>query len=188
MLACILFFFLFCFVLFCLFCFVFFFFLFFFYLSLMFLICVPVHVFPLPVYPRLQVQRYEPIVLVHCAFMWQAEGKAVHSLVSEAKTNVLIKSSMRCSMIWHGSEKETGSSSLFPDNNSLPNLSTCASIPVISVPGIANTTVWTKSIVALRAYVTHWKRSSAFVNIWKTKNKTKSKENCKEVDDTLLRK
>ena len=29
---------------------------------------VPVHVVPLPVYPRLQVQRYEPIVLLHCAF------------------------------------------------------------------------------------------------------------------------
>ena len=74
------------------------------------------------------------------------------------------------------------------DNNSLPNLRTYASSPVISVPGIANTTVWTKSVVALRAYVTHWKRSSAFVNIWKRKSKTKSKENCKEVVYTLLRK
>ena len=52
-----------------LFCFVLFLFLLlFFYLSLMFLICVPVHVLPLPVYPGSQVQRYEPIVLVHCAF------------------------------------------------------------------------------------------------------------------------
>ena len=158
----------------------------------MFLICVPVHVFPLPVYPGSQIQRYEPIVLVHCAFTWQAEGKAVHSLISEAKTNLLIKSSMRCSMIWHDSEKKKKNRLVFSipaaDNNSLPNLRTCASSPVISVPGIANTTVWTKSVVALRAYVTHWKRSSAFVNIWKRKNKTKSKENCKEVVYTLLRK
>ena len=29
---------------------------------------VPVHVFPLPVKPRLQLQLYEPIVLLHCAF------------------------------------------------------------------------------------------------------------------------
>ena len=29
---------------------------------------VPVHIFPLPVYPSLQTQRYEPIVLLHCAF------------------------------------------------------------------------------------------------------------------------
>ena len=33
------------------------------------LIFVPVHVFPLPVYPGLQAQRYEPIVLEHCAFI-----------------------------------------------------------------------------------------------------------------------
>ena len=39
----------------------------FFLLSLSFLIYVPVHVFPLPEYPGSQVQRYEPIVLVHCA-------------------------------------------------------------------------------------------------------------------------
>ena len=42
---------------------------FFFLLSILFLIRVPVHVFPLPVYPGLQEQRYEPIVLVHSAFM-----------------------------------------------------------------------------------------------------------------------
>ena len=53
----------------------------------------------------------------------------------------------------------------------LPTLRTCASIPHISVPGIANTAVWAKSIVALRAYVTHWKRSGAFVNIWKREKK-----------------
>ena len=34
-----------------------------------YLIFVPVHVFPLPVYPGLQVQRYEPIVLLQCAFI-----------------------------------------------------------------------------------------------------------------------
>ena len=39
----------------------------FFLLSLLFLMYVPVHVLPLPVYPGSQVQRYEPIVLVHCA-------------------------------------------------------------------------------------------------------------------------
>ena len=74
-------------------------FFFFFLLSLLFLIRVPVHVFPLPVYPGLQEQRYKPIVFVHCAFTWQVEGEAVHSLISEAKTNVLIKWSMTCSMI-----------------------------------------------------------------------------------------
>ena len=31
------------------------------------LLYVPMHLFPLPVYPGLQVQRYEPIVLLHCA-------------------------------------------------------------------------------------------------------------------------
>ena len=51
------------------------------------LIYVPMHLFPLPVYPGLQVQRYEPIVLVHCAFTWQTEGEAVHSLMSEAQMN-----------------------------------------------------------------------------------------------------
>ena len=34
-----------------------------------YLIFVPVHVFPLPVYPGLQVQRYEAIVLLQCAFI-----------------------------------------------------------------------------------------------------------------------
>ena len=33
-----------------------------------YLIYVPMHVLPLPVYPGLQAQRYEPIVLEHCAF------------------------------------------------------------------------------------------------------------------------
>ena len=45
------------------------------------------HVFPLPVYPGLQAQRYEPIVLLHCAFMLQAGGEEVHSLISEKKNN-----------------------------------------------------------------------------------------------------
>ena len=29
------------------------------------------------------MQRYEPIVLLHCAFMLQAGGEEVHSLISE---------------------------------------------------------------------------------------------------------
>ena len=148
------------------------------------------HVFPLPVYPGLQEQRYKPIVLVHCAFTWQGEGKALHSLISEAKTNDMYD--MFNNLInWYGSEKkkkQLGSCSLFSINISLPNLCTCASFPVISVPRVANAAVWTKSVAALRAYVTHWKRRGAFVNIWKRKNKTKSKENCEEVVDTLLRK
>ena len=57
------------------------------------LIHAPVHLFPLPVYPGLQVQRYEPIVLLHCAFTWQAEGEELHSLTSAANTK--IKSSMK---------------------------------------------------------------------------------------------
>ena len=32
------------------------------------LVYVPVHVFPLPMNPVLQVQLYEPILLLHCAF------------------------------------------------------------------------------------------------------------------------
>ena len=52
-----------------------------------YLIFVPVHVFPLPVYPGLQVQRYEPIVLLQCAFIWQTEGEEVHSLTSAGKRN-----------------------------------------------------------------------------------------------------
>ena len=59
------------------------------------LIYVPVQDLPLPVYPGLQVQRYEPIVLLHCAFTWQAEGKEMHSLISAASVNISIKSSMR---------------------------------------------------------------------------------------------
>ena len=43
------------------------------------------HVFPFPAYSGLQVQRYEPIVLLHCAFMLQAGGEEVHSLISEKK-------------------------------------------------------------------------------------------------------
>ena len=38
------------------------------YRTLFCLSSVPVHVFPLPVKPRLQLQLYEPIVLLHCAF------------------------------------------------------------------------------------------------------------------------
>ena len=45
------------------------------------------HIFPLPVYPGLQAQRYEPIVLLYCAFMLQAGGEEVHSLISEKKKN-----------------------------------------------------------------------------------------------------
>ena len=44
-------------------------------------------------------------------------------------------------------------------------LRTCASFPVKTVPKIANTAVWTKSIVALRAYVTHRRGSRAFIDI-----------------------
>ena len=32
------------------------------------LVYVPMHVFPLPMYPVLQVQLYEPMLLLHCAF------------------------------------------------------------------------------------------------------------------------
>ena len=61
------------------------------------LIYVPVHLFPLPVYPGLQVQRYEPMVLVHCASKWHAGGEAVHSSISAAKMNDLpIKWYIRC--------------------------------------------------------------------------------------------
>ena len=60
------------------------------------LIYVPVQDLPLPVYPGLQVQRYEPIVLLHIAFTWQTEGKEVHSLISAAnENNVSIKSSLK---------------------------------------------------------------------------------------------
>ena len=65
--------------------------------GLFFINHVPLHVLPLPVYPGLQAQRYEPIVLEHCAFKWQVEGKEVHSLTSAGKrNNVSIKWSMRC--------------------------------------------------------------------------------------------
>ena len=65
--------------------------------GLFFINHVPLHVLPLPVYPGLQAQRYEPIVLEHCAFTWQVEGKEVHSLTSAGKrNNVSIKWSMRC--------------------------------------------------------------------------------------------
>ena len=33
------------------------------------------------------MQRYEPILLLHCAFMLQAGGEEVHSLISEKKNN-----------------------------------------------------------------------------------------------------
>ena len=46
------------------------------------LVYVPVHVFPLPMYPVLQVQLYEPILLLHCAFTWQKGGETVHSSTS----------------------------------------------------------------------------------------------------------
>ena len=46
------------------------------------LVYEPVHVFPLPMYPVLQVQLYEPILLLHCAFMWQKGGETVHSSTS----------------------------------------------------------------------------------------------------------
>ena len=48
------------------------------------------HVFPFPAYPGLQVQRYEPIVLLHCAFMLQAGGEEVHSLISGKKNKKII--------------------------------------------------------------------------------------------------
>ena len=57
-------------------------------ITLPFLNCAPVHVFPFPAYPGLQVQRYEPIALLHCAFMLQAGGKEVHSLISEKKNKI----------------------------------------------------------------------------------------------------
>ena len=57
---------------------------------------VPVHVFPLPVYPGLQVQWYEPITLLHCAFTWQGEGEVVHSSMSAANMkNISIKIGMK---------------------------------------------------------------------------------------------
>ena len=65
-------------------------------LALPWLNYVPVHVFPLPVYPGLQAQMYEAIVLLHCAFTWQGEGNAVHSSISAANINIFsIKSSMK---------------------------------------------------------------------------------------------
>ena len=70
----------------------------------------------------------------------------------------------------------------------IPNFRTCACFPIASVPKVASTAVWANSIGALCAYVTHWKRSGAFVNVWKSKNKAKSKENREEVVDTRLRK
>ena len=63
------------------------------------LIYVPLQDLPLPVYPGLQVQRYEPIVLLHCAFTWKTEGEAVHSFTSAAKmNNALIKWNMKYEM------------------------------------------------------------------------------------------
>ena len=43
---------------------------------------VPVHLFPLQVYPGLQIQRYEPRVLLPCALTLHTGGEAVHSLIS----------------------------------------------------------------------------------------------------------
>ena len=61
---------------------------------------VPVHVFPLPVYPSLQTQRYEPIVLLHCAFTWQVEGEELHSFMSETDiNNISIKLNMKYYML-----------------------------------------------------------------------------------------
>ena len=56
------------------------------------------HVFPFPAYPGLQVQRYEPIVLLHCAFMLQAGGEEVHSLISENNKNKNIKAQKKANM------------------------------------------------------------------------------------------
>ena len=34
------------------------------------------------------MQRYEPIVLLHCAFTLQAGGEELHSLISEKKNKI----------------------------------------------------------------------------------------------------
>ena len=60
-------------------------------MTLFCLIYVPVQDFSLPVYPGLQAQRYEPIVLVQCAFTRQAEGEMVHSLTTVAKNEEIDK-------------------------------------------------------------------------------------------------
>ena len=83
-------------------------------------------------------------------------------------------------------KKNSSSCSILPNVIALPNLRTCASFPVVSVPKAANTAVGTKSIVALRTYVTQERRSCAFINIGK--HKTKSKENFEEVVATLFAK
>ena len=64
----------------------------------------PVHIFPLPVYPSLQTQRYELIVLLQCAFTWQAEGEELHSLMSETDiNNILIKLNLKYYMLYRPS-------------------------------------------------------------------------------------
>ena len=61
---------------------------------------VPVHVLPLPVYPSLQTQRYEPTVLLHCAFTWQGESEELHSFMSETDiNNIPIKLNMKYYMV-----------------------------------------------------------------------------------------
>ena len=66
----------------------------------------------------------------------------MHSLISEAKINQM-KYNMFNDLIWFRREKKkkNGSCSMLLNDFRLPTLRTCASIPVISVPGIANTAV-----------------------------------------------
>ena len=94
---------------------------------------VPVHVFPLPVYPRLQAQRYEPIVLLHCAFTGHGEGEVVHSSISAANMKNR-QSRTTCSYFCSREIKNRNRLACNPDKTEEDHL--CSCFQSITLPGI----------------------------------------------------
>lgn len=137
---------------------------------------LPVQLCPFPEYPVLQVQLYDPLVLLQTAFKSQMCGSFLHSSVSEIfEENAfpvlfLVHKSINGNLLWNMGCVVQGSrsSKIFLASDKVQGHFTFARLSISGVSSFARANIWSFGIITHCIGTTFVGSCPAFVDIYNT--------------------